>query len=439
MTAVSKPLWSEGMLVRPQHFQQYDRWIEHIVEGRTAGLTAFGWGFRQLALASELLPLGSFGIQAVSAVMPDGTVVETGTGLSIESRTVPPEARNALVKLAVGLRPLGSGEVGLRYHPAEQMARDVSAPERQPVGLTVGRLAVRLVFEGEPEDGLVTLPLARIMEVDASGAVRLDAEYIPPCIDAHVSPRLMSIVGEIRALLHSRANTLAGQAAADVTATDGARLVDLIALSVVNGQEAVFDHFAATPGLHPEDIYRAALVLAGQLSTFTEGRRPIGELPPYRHHDLDAAFRSVLDRLRQLLAVVVSRNAVSLPLDDRGYGIRLATVNDRTLFQDGRFVLIALASMPAEMVRSQLPISLKAGSVEVIRDLVNLQLPGLALRALPVAPRELPFMEGAVYFELDQTSDLWRGLVRSAAFAFHVSGDYPDLHLEFWAIRGKRR
>lgn len=47
-------------------------------------------------------------------------------------------------------------------------------------------------------------------------------------------------------------------------------------------------------------------------------------------------------------------------------------------------------------------------------------------------------MQGAVYFELDRTGELWRGLVRSAAFAFHVSGDYPDLHLEFWAIRGKR-
>ncbi len=438
MTFVSKPLWSEGMLVRPQHFQQYDRWIEHIVEGRAAGLAPFGWGLRRLVPASETLPLGTFALRAVSAVMPDGTVIESATGLAIAPRAIPADTRNVLVKLALGLRPSDGGEAGGRYHPVEQMARDIAAPERQPVGLTVGRLAVRLLLEGEPEDGLVTLPVARIVEVDAAGAVRLDEDYIPPCLDAHASPRLLRIVGEIRGLLHSRANTLAGQAHADAPAADGGRLIDVIALAVINGQEAVFDHFAATPGLPPEAVYRAALALAGQLSTFTDARRRVGDLPAYRHADLDASFRPVLDRLRQLLAVVTARNAVSLPLEDRGYGVRLAIVSDRTLFQDARFVLIALANMPAEMLRGQLPISLKAGSVEVIRDLVSLQLPGLLLQALPVAPRELPFMQGAVYFEINQSSDLWRGLVRSGAFAVHVSGDYPGLHLELWAIRGKR-
>ncbi|MGC5779943.1 type VI secretion system baseplate subunit TssK [Methylobacterium sp. NFXW15] len=437
MTVVSKPLWSEGMLVRPQHFQQYDRWIESLVEGRVGGLSAFGWGVRRLVLASELLPLGRFALRSVSAVMPDGTVIETETGLVIEPRAIAPQARNVLVKLAVGLRALG-GETGNRYQPVEQMARDVTAPERQPVSLMVGQLAVRLLLDGEAEDGTVTLPIARIAEVDAAGAVILDESYIPPCLDAHASPRLMSIVEEIRALLRSRAETLAGQAETGVASTESARLVDLIALTVINGQEAVFDHFATTPGLHPEPIYRAALALAGQLSTFHESRRREDDFPAYRHLALDGAFRPVLDRLRQWLTVVVSRTAVALPLEDRGYGVRTAAISDRTLFQDARFVLIAMASMPAETVRSQLPVSLKIGSVDVIRDLVNLQLPGLPLRALPAAPRELPFMQGAVYFELDRTGELWRGLVRSAAFAFHVSGDYPDLHLEFWAIRGKR-
>ncbi len=438
MTLVSKPLWSEGMLVRPQHFQQYDRWIEHVVENRAAGLSPYGWGLRRVSLATDLLRLGQFVVHALTAVMPDGTVIDTDTGLAIEPRAVPAGTRHALVKVALGLRASGGAEAGSRYEAVTQAARDDTAPERQPVDLTVGRLAVRILFEGEAEDGLVVMPVARIAEVDAAGAAILDESYIPPCLDAQASPRLVRIVEEIRGLLRGRAETLAGQTIGGDAATESARLLDMIALTAINGQEALFSHCALTPGLHPEQVYRTAVALAGQLATFTEARRRTDEIPPYRHLDADLSFRPVLDQLRRLLAVVVSRNAVALPLEDRGHGMRLSAIADRSLFQDSRFVLIAMASLPTETLRQQLPVSLKAGSVEIIRDLVTLQLPGLHLRPLPVAPRELPFLQGAVYFEIERTGDIWRGLVRSAACAFHVSGDYPDLHLEFWAIRGKR-
>jgi type VI secretion system protein ImpJ len=138
-----------------------------------------------------------------------------------------------------------------------------------------------------------------------------------------------------------------------------------------------------------------------------------------------------------MLSVVVERNVVPLPLQERGYGISTATITDRTLFQDSRFYLAAVASVPSETLRSLLPTQLKIGSVEQIRDLVNLQLPGIGLRILSVAPRELPYLQNAVYFELDQSSELWRALTRSAAFALHVSGQYDNLALQLWAVRGR--
>ena len=383
------------------------------------------------------------GIASIRAVMPDGTVLDGASHAPFEARSVPPNLKNALVKVALSVRALDGAEMGAegrrrRYDPIEQPMRDTTAPERGSVALRVARLSPRLLIEGESEDDLITMPVARIREVDASGAILLDENYIPPCLNFHGSPRLLRIVNEIRALLRSRAEALAGHSdPAQATAESGG-LVDLLILSIVNGQEAIFDHFAATPGLHPETVSRASVALAGQLSTFTSARRRAADFPAYDHLDLDAAFALVLDQLQKLLATLVERNAVALPLQDRGYGIRLSTIADRTLFQDGRFILIATASIPTESLRSQLPIAMKIGSVEQIRDLVNLQLPGIPLRALPVAPRELPFLQGGVYFELDQSVELWRNLTRSAAVALHVSGDYADLHLEFWAIRGKR-
>jgi type VI secretion system protein ImpJ len=79
---------------------------------------------------------------------------------------------------------------------------------------------------------------------------------------------------------------------------------------------------------------------------------------------------------------------------------------------------------------------IKIGSVERIKELVNLQLPGIQIRPLPVAPRQIPYHTGNVYFELDRSNKLWAELSASGGFAMHLAGDFPGIQLEFWAIRG---
>jgi type VI secretion system protein ImpJ len=40
-----------------------------------------------------------------------------------------------------------------------------------------------------------------------------------------------------------------------------------------------------------------------------------------------------------------------------------------------------------------------------------------------------------VYFELDQTHELWSQLSNSGGMALHAAGDFPGLAMELWAIR----
>jgi type VI secretion system protein ImpJ len=376
--------------------------------------------------------------------MPDGTALSLPEHARLPAARAPQAAaKNVLVKIAVGARRRGGADAtsdapARRHDPETLQIRNATAPEKPAVDISVATLTTRIVFEGEPEDDLIVLPIGRIRDVDPAGAITLSDTYVPPATDIHAVPRLMGLLNEVRSLLRTRAEALAARADPSRSSADSAGLIDLVTLSIVNGAEAVFDHFATTRGQHPETLFQAMVDLAGRLSSFTGDRRKPADMPVYRHEDLENSFTPVVAMLRKLLSVVMQSSAVSLPLQDRGYGILIAVIADRTLFQDSRFVLAAVASVPTEALRSQLPAQMKIGSVEQIRDLVNLQLPGVPIRALPVAPREMPYMQNAVYFELDQSAELWRSLPRSAAFAFHVSGDYSDLHLEFWAIRGKR-
>ena len=178
------------------------------------------------------------------------------------------------------------------------------------------------------------------------------------------------------------------------------------------------------------------LELAGELATFTNTTKRPQQFPTYRHDDLQLTFEPVIKAIRESLSMVIEQTAIPIPLKEKRFGIRVGALSDPALLDQASFVLAVNANMPVEDLRSFFPAQVKIGSVENIRDLVNSALPGIVVRALPVAPRQIPFHAGYVYFELDRASEYWAGLKNSGGFALHVGGDFPGLKMEFWAIRG---
>jgi type VI secretion system protein ImpJ len=133
--------------------------------------------------------------------------------------------------------------------------------------------------------------------------------------------------------------------------------------------------------------------------------------------------------------MVLEQTAVAIPLRERRQGIRVAVISDPTLLERATFVLAVSADMPVEEIRRRLPAQIKIGPVEQIRTLVNSQLPGVAVRSLPVAPRQISFHADNVYFELDRTGEMWKSIRGSGGMAVHLAGTYPGLKMELWAIR----
>src|ERR1043166_396601 len=69
----NKVIWSEGLFLRPQHFQQSDRYFEKLVRSRVAALRPYPWGITDLKLNRDMLSLGKFAILEARGVLEDGT------------------------------------------------------------------------------------------------------------------------------------------------------------------------------------------------------------------------------------------------------------------------------------------------------------------------------------------------------------------------------
>jgi type VI secretion system protein ImpJ len=437
-----KVVWSEGMLLQPQHLQQHDRYLQSQLEARVAQLRPYSWGFAQLRIDEQQLGLGKLALQSCSGVLPDGTpfMLPQDDDLPLPL-DVPEDARNALVVLALPLRRPGVAETAdstapdnfARHRPVDHEAWDSNGIDNSAL-MQVGQLRVRLALEQDAANAHACLGVARVLERRPDNRLVLDPAYCPPCLDFRVAPRLSAFADELLGLLHQRGHALAARLSQPGMA-GAAEIADFLLLQLLNRAEPLFAHLATMSGLHPEELYRNMVALAGELATFNPAGKRARQYRAYRHDELCASFEPVMDDLREALSAVMDAHAVPIVLEERQFGIRVAVMRDPELVKSATFVLAVNAQLAAENIRTAFPRQVKIGSVEKIRDLVNLQLPGIGLRALPVAPRQLPFHAGYTYFELDKGSEYWAQLATSAGFAMHVAGEFPGLQMEFWAIR----
>jgi type VI secretion system protein ImpJ len=322
----------------------------------------------------------------------------------------------------------------VRYAVEELEVRDNTAASASMALLEVAKLQSKLLPDSEPGEDYARIPIAHVVECRADKQVVLDDRFIPTVLDARASTRLSTFLTELVGLLHQRGEALAGRVSATGRGAS-AEIADFLMLQAINRYEPLAAHLADSGTVHPEDLYRLLIAAAGELATFTapSKRRPV--LPGYRHDRLKESFEPVMAALRASLSAVLEQSAVPIPLEPKKFGISVAAIADRSLLTGAVFILAARADMPGEELRRAFPLQLKLGPVEKIRDLVNLQLPGIPVHPVPVAPRQIPYHAGFVYFEIDQSHELWRQLQTSGGIALHVGGEFPGLAMEIWAIR----
>jgi type VI secretion system protein ImpJ len=284
----SKVVWTEGLFLQPQHFQQQDRYVERLVRGSTAGLRPFAYGLTQLEFDADLLTLGKFALRAVAGIFPDGTPFSApGDVDHPRPIDVPESARNSVIYLILPARQPGNAEAAppdreetvARFSIHEHEAVDTNAGFQNSAVLPVGKLRLRYALEGEAREGFTGIGLARVAEVRADKSVQLDEAFIPPLLLTSASPTLSGFVTQLQGLLNHRAEALAGRVSE--TATRGAaEIADYLMLQLCNRYEPLFTHLAGTVNqLHPETLYRTCVSLAGELATFTESRKRSAVFP----------------------------------------------------------------------------------------------------------------------------------------------------------------
>ena len=90
-------VWSEGLLMAPQHLQQLDIYHERLLSQRLDAVSSLCWGVHAVEFDQRALRTGQVLLTRFRGVLPDGAVLDLETG---ESHRVP----------ALSQRPGSAGE-----------------------------------------------------------------------------------------------------------------------------------------------------------------------------------------------------------------------------------------------------------------------------------------------------------------------------------------
>ena len=449
----ARVIWSEGLFLRPHHFQQLERHFESLLDARLSHATTAQYGFLNLQIDRALLLQGKLDLNIGVGLFPDGTPFDaTDAACLLTPFDVPEGTRDQLVCLSAVLRRNGVKTVALNLNERSNESANGSSPVRtryagvdavvldSVVGfdaeaeLKVGALNLSVGLMDGIDGALTSLPIARVIERRADGSVLLDEAFVPPLLDIAAHPRTRAWLDELHGLIKQRADALAGRMGSAQTSGVG-DTTDFLLLLLCNRCEPLLAQLRQTVPLHPLALFHELLKLAGECATFgREGRRP-PELPVYRHLALAECFEPVVDEIRRAMTAVLDQTAVRIALRDVGNGLFRADVPDPRLITNGFFVLAASSQWPSERLRSAIPTQVKIGPTDKLRDLVMLNLPGIKLDALQYPPRQIPFHANFCYFQLEAGDPLWAPIEISRAMGLYVAGEPPGLELQLWAIR----
>jgi type VI secretion system protein ImpJ len=445
MSWYAKVAWTEGLFLRPHHFQQNDRYHEHRLEQRVRLVTPYPWGFVHVEIDRDLIQQAKFSLRRASGVMPDGTPFDIPADSPLPPPIVVPEtAAGQIAWLSMPIGAANTREADDRE--SESAARFVIGSEtfidstselriEEEIDLALPRLGYELRKTAKP--GYVALGIARILEV-RDRTILFDEKFVPPLLLCRAHPVVDGWIDRVIGWIENRLEELA-RYAADPTAGGGLQSVDYFVLQLLNRHIAVLKHFRSSSYLHPERLYEEFLRLVGELATFATPERRAREYPVYDQDDLENVFAPVMRDLQDFLSARLGRRAIRLEIIERAANAFISTIRDRTLFRSATFVLEVAARRPLTEIQGQFPQLFKVGPNTKMNDIVHAHLPGVPLIHLPTPPPQIRAITDHVYFFLDRKSPLWPEFSTASSIAMHFSGDWPELELELWAVLEDRR
>jgi type VI secretion system protein ImpJ len=444
---LQKPLWHEGVILTPQHFQQQEQWLAFSQRQLAALALAEPWGVLSVDVDEEALNAGRFQLTRLAVRLPDGTPIDTSVADVLPtardlSTDVPPGVSTWLVYVALPLLRADGNNCRFSDAPASlpsryrrEFAEVVDQNGSGVEELSVERHALRLAFEFEVRDHDAACPVARLKR-GVHGRFQLDDTYVPPCLFLSAHAKHMDRVKRVADVLLAKAAVLAtrrGERLEQVAEFGVADVSLFWLLHCIHTYWTRLAFLASHPRQSPEHLYAVLSELAGALMTFSIGTT-LTAIPMYRHAHQEEIFSELELLIRRLLDATVPSRVIPVGLAKRSATSWIGQFNDDRLLEKADYYLSVNASLPALQLLELIPRLCKVGAPDDVEHIVNSALTGIPLCAVQRVPAAIPVRLENQYFALDANDAAYARMLSARACQIYLPTAVPDASLELFAV-----
>lgn len=461
MNSAKPVLWYQGLFLQPQHFQQFDLYVQSLLEPYAAYIAPHLWGVCELEVRRDDLKRLVFGLERGKCIFPDGTWTDIPGNARVAARSFRKEEMEAgkPFRVYLGLRGWNRarenvtvlpdtgelGEVGTRFvsPTGHEDLRDLhrtgpSAPVR------LMEYVLRVFTEKEIE-GLTEYSLIPIAELEYDGTeLALTRNYVPPVVTVAASDSILQIIENIRERLTSHCNKLEEYKSpkeAQVSEFEPGYVIFLLALRSLNRFVPALCHLTEAPTVHPWCVYGLLRQIIGELSTFSDRVNALGKLPDgtdlvpkYDHANLLACFSEVQVLIGELLGSIIIGPERIIHLGREG-GFFTSQLPVELFEGRHAYYLVLKSAEDRNRMLEVMQNIAKVSSVEYMRTLIGRALPGIALEYSLIPPPGLPNRPNTFYFKLDQSHPQWTEIQKNQSICFWWDHAPKDTKAEFVVLR----
>jgi type VI secretion system protein ImpJ len=291
--------WHEGMLLSPQHFQQFAARHELLSHFLFTQATPFAWGIRKLQIDETALGAGLLSILNLEAILPDGLLILAGSERGVKLEFDLAKAQGDIVRVYLQVPPdpaVYARSESSRYRgvPSNGHVESDSVSGSEAIPIPHVRPKIQLVSDDVDLRGMTTLPL---VEFARKGAVCQKTDFIAPALRVEQGSDLANLCAPVIRLVRDKATSLAVKMSPNGRGSDASGIYQLQSLiCCLPTVEALLGSDQA----HPYTLYLALCSMAGSVAVLSNARVP-HPFRPYDHDNLLKSFDEVLGFIRQAI------------------------------------------------------------------------------------------------------------------------------------------
>jgi type VI secretion system protein ImpJ len=434
--------WTEGMFLRPQHFQQHDIYLEERLRYHLHTLNPYHYGVLELTVNEDALADHRFEIQQLEAVMPGGTVVKSSVNAVVKPRNF--EAASEHFSVYIGMRHVSEAEASVTAEQGDEDARyqivEKELPDRTrpgaiaPVDLAYPNL--RLFFSGEEQE-LELYEWFKLADVVATGAQPpfvLSPNYCPPLLAIQGFAPLSDRIDQIVAQIAAKVRVVAGRTSTTLAVADLPKYWMRYTLSRVT---PLLRHLLSSGMTPPFQMYTALVEAAGALAAFNLSEP--AELPVYDHDDLLGCYSALIAFLDDQLGEAVPDRfeEIELPFDAEKKLYYSAELNTDRVDPHKTFYLAIKADLESGQLAELVTQGGKIGALSTVRLALRANIAGVPVEQLPAAPTEIQARAGFLYFTLDPHHSKWKKIQEDYDFAVALP-NLESADVRLYVVEGDR-